>query len=64
VTGFALEAQRVGREEWSRFDGFDPQPPSVGRAPGHVVTPLAALGIWVCIALAFLLFSSRRSLES
>jgi ABC-2 type transport system permease protein len=58
------KAQRVSRAEWSRFDGFDPRPPSVGWALGHVVTPLAALGIWVCLALAFLLFSARRSLES
>lgn len=58
------KAQRVGRAEWSRFDGFDPQRPSVGWALGHAVTPLAALGIWLCLALAFLLFSARRSLES
>lgn len=58
------KAQRVSRAEWSHFDGFKPQPPSVGWALGRVVTPLTALGIWVCLALVVLLFSARRSLAS
>jgi len=58
------KAERVSRSEWSRFDRFEPEPPGVGWALGHVVVPMVALGVWAALAMLALLFSARRSLES
>jgi ABC-2 type transport system permease protein len=58
------KAQRVSSSEWSRFEAFRPQSPGVRWALRHVSRPLAALVIWLCLALLALLLSARRSLES
>jgi ABC-2 type transport system permease protein len=57
------KTERADRSEWSRFDGFDAEPPPVRWALGHVLVPLTALAVWAALAVLALMFSARRSLE-
>jgi len=45
-------AQRIARQEWTRFPVFQTNPPSLRRAVADRPRSLAALGLWVVLPLA------------
>ncbi len=55
-------AQRIAREEWTRFPVFRSEPPSLGRALSDRPQSLAALGLWIAVPLAGLALARGRLL--
>ncbi len=53
-------AQRIARQEWTRFPVFEPNPPSLRRALADRPLSLAALGLWIALPLAGLALGRRR----
>ncbi|MXX70685.1 MAG: DUF3526 domain-containing protein [Gemmatimonadetes bacterium] len=53
-------AQRIARQEWTRFPVFQPSPPSLRRALTDRPQSLAALGLWIVVPLAGLGLGRRR----
>ncbi len=53
-------AQRIARQEWTRFPVFRTNPPSLRRAVADRPQSLAALGLWVVLPLAGLGLGRKR----
>ena len=53
-------AQRIARQEWTRFPVFQTNPPSLRRAVGDRPQSLAALGLWIVLPLAGLGLGRKR----
>ena len=53
-------AQRIARQEWTRFPVFRPDPPSLGRALADRPLALVALGLWIVVPLAGLRLGRAR----
>ncbi len=53
-------AQRIARQEWTRFPVFQTNPPSLRRAVADRPQSLAALGLWVVLPLAGLGLGRKR----
>ncbi|MDE2754257.1 MAG: DUF3526 domain-containing protein, partial [Gemmatimonadota bacterium] len=53
-------AQRIARQEWTRFPVFQPSPPSLRRALTDRPQSLTALGLWIVVPLAGLGLGRRR----
>ncbi len=53
-------AQRMPREQWTRFPVFQPNPPSLGEAVTDRPLSIAALGLWLLLPLAGLGWGRKR----